>query len=424
MVALLAPYARVLRLPGALAFTVSGLVARMPVAMVSLGIVLLVSERTGSYALAGAVSASFLVANAVFAVPQARLIDRLGQRRVLATAALVSGAGLLALMACVELDQPTPWPHLAAAVAGAALPQIGSSIRARWSHLVADKGELHTAYSFESVVDEGVFIVGPALVTGLATIVHPLAGLSFALLATLAGTIYLAGQKRTEPPVIGAVHHEGGPRMPWRMLVPLIVSAFAMGALLGSAEVTTVAFSDEAGATAMAGPLLAIWAIGSLISGVLTGAMAARASNASRFRWGMLALGVLMLPLPFVGGFVALAVCLFFSGFAISPTLIAAFGWVEESVPSGRITEGITMFTTGLGAGLAPGAALAGLVVDEHGASASYWVVVAAGLAGAAVALLATPRGSDRLRQEGPLGTPVPVGDEDGGVVPEDRSAV
>ena len=244
--------------------------------MVSLGIVLLVSDRTGSYALAGAVSASFLVANAVFAVPQARLIDRLGQRRVLAPAALVSGAGLLAMMVCVELDQPTPWPHLAAAVAGATLPQIGSSIRARWSYLVEDKAALHTAYSFESVVDEGVFIVGPALVTGLATVVHPLAGLTFALVATVAGTVVLAGQRRTQPPATGAVHHDDKPGMPWRVLAPLIVSAFAMGALLGGAEVATVAFSDEAGSTAMAGPLLAIWAVGSLVSGVITGAVAAR----------------------------------------------------------------------------------------------------------------------------------------------------
>jgi MFS family permease len=406
MAALLSPYGRVLRLPGALAFTISGLVARMPMSMVSLGIVLLVSDRTGSYALAGAVSASFLVANAVFAVPQARLIDRLGQRRVLAPAALVSAAGLLAMMVCVELDQPTPWPHLAAAVAGATLPQIGSSIRARWSYLVEDKAALHTAYSFESVVDEGVFIVGPALVTGLATVVHPLAGLTFALVATVVGTVVLAGLKRTQPPATGAVHHDHKPGMPWRVLAPLIVSAFAMGALLGGAEVATVAFSDEAGSTAMAGPLLAIWAVGSLVSGVITGAVAARTSNASRFRWGMLALGVLMLPLPFVDGFVALAGFLFISGFAISPTLIAAFAWIEESVPTGRITEGITTFTTVLGAGLAPGAALAGLVVDESGASASYWVVVAAGLVGAAVALLATPRGSGKPSVDVPSAAP------------------
>ena len=79
-------YRRVLALPGALVFSMSGLVARLPISMVSLGIVLLVSTRTGSYSLAGTVSASYLIANALFAVLQARLIDRLGQSRVLPVA--------------------------------------------------------------------------------------------------------------------------------------------------------------------------------------------------------------------------------------------------------------------------------------------------------------------------------------------------
>ena len=159
-----------------------------------------------------------------------------------------------------------------------------------------------------------------------------------------------------------------------------------MGALLGGAEVATVAFADELGAKPLAGLLLALWALGSLLSGVVTGAVHLRASNATRFRWGMLALGLLMLPLPFVDGFVLLAVFLFLAGFAISPTLIASFAWIEESVPSGRLTEGITVFTTGLAAGLAPGAALVGLVVDAAGASASYGVTAVAGLLGAGLA--------------------------------------
>jgi hypothetical protein len=66
-----ATYRRVLGVPGALAFSVSGLVARLPISMISLGIVLLVSDRTGSYTLAGTVAAAYLIANAVFAVPQA-----------------------------------------------------------------------------------------------------------------------------------------------------------------------------------------------------------------------------------------------------------------------------------------------------------------------------------------------------------------
>ena len=379
-------YRRVLGLPGALVFSMSGLVARLPISMVSLGIVVLVSTRTGSYSLAGSVSAAYLVAGAVFAVLQARLIDRLGQGRVLPVSVAVFAAGLVAMMAAVETNRPAPWPHLFAAVAGAALPQIGSSVRARWSLLVTDKQELHTAFAFEAVVDETVFIVGPALVTVLATTVHPLAGLGAAVLAALAGTAVLVSQRRTEPPASGATWHHPSDPMPWRMLGPLVACAFMMGALLGGAEVATVAFSDEMGAKPLSGLMLALWALGSLLAGLVTGAVHLRASNASRFRWGMLALGLLMLPLPFVSGFVLLAVFLFLSGFAISPTLIASFAWIEESVPADRLTEGITVFLTGLAAGLAPGAALVGLVVDAAGASASYGVTAVAGLLGAGLA--------------------------------------
>jgi predicted MFS family arabinose efflux permease len=64
---------------------------------------------------------------------------------------------------------------------------------------------------------------------------------------------------------------------------------------------------------------------------------------------------------------------------------------VEAGVPAARLTEGIAIIHTGLAAGLAPGAALAGLVIDAHGASASY-VVALGGGAVAAVAALALPR--------------------------------
>ena len=383
-------YRRVLALPGALVFSASGLVARLPISMVSLGIVLLVSTRTGSYSSAGIVAAAYLIANALFAVPQARLIDKLGQSRVLPVAAAVSATGLVAMMAAVESDSSAPWPHLWAAVAGATMPQIGSAVRARWSSLVPNKRDLLTAFAFESVVDEMVFMLGPVLVTVLATTVHPLAGLSTAVVATVAGTAVLVSQKRTEPPPTGATRRDArGAPMPWGVLVPLVICAFAMGALLGGAEVATVALSEEFGAKALSGLMLAIWAVGSLLAGVITGAMHLTASNATRFRWGMLALGSLMLPLPFVNGFVTLALFLFLSGLAIAPTLIASFAWIEEIVPPGRITEGITLFITGLGAGLAPGAALVGFVVDAAGASSSYWLTAGAGLLGAAVAFVA-----------------------------------
>lgn len=406
---MLTTYRRVLGLPGALAFSMSGLVARLPISMVSLGIVILVSERTGSYALAGTVSAAFLIVNAVCAVLQARLIDRRGQSRVLPYTVTLFAAGLALMMVSVEIGQPAPWPHLWAAVSGAAMPQIGSCVRARWTQLVPDKQQLQTAFAFEAVVDESVFMLGPALVTLLATTVHPLAGLGAAIVTAVTGTFALAAQRATEPPVRDP-DRPGQTAMPWPVLVPLTVCGLGMGVLFGGAEVATVAFADEAGAKGLSGLLLAVWALGSLLSGLATGAVQLRASNATRFRWGLLSMGLVMIPLPFVEGFATLAVVLFLAGFAISPTLIASAAWIEEIVPADRLTEALTVFTTGLGAGIAPGAALVGVVVDVRGASASYWVCVVAGLVGALVAFVTARVAS--------AGRPSPTGSSGSGPPP------
>ena len=78
---MLASYRRVFAHPGALAFSSTGLLARLPISMMTLGIVLLVSTLTGSYGLAGQVSAAYIIGNAAFAVPHGRLADRFGRAR-------------------------------------------------------------------------------------------------------------------------------------------------------------------------------------------------------------------------------------------------------------------------------------------------------------------------------------------------------
>jgi MFS family permease len=393
---MLTPYRRVLAVPGALAFSVTGLVARLPISMVSLGIVILVSTRSGSYRLAGGVAAAYLVGHALLAIVQGRLADRLGQSRVLPWTVLVFTVSLSLLMWSVEAGLPSPVPHVLAAVGGAAQPQIGSCVRARWSHSLPDKGQLQTAFAIEAVVDEAVFVLGPILVTVLSTTLHPGAGLATAVVTGLVGTLALAAQRATEPPAHRAVgHRAGGVPMGWTVLGPLVLTGAAMGAVFGGVEVATVAFAEELGAKAVSGPLLGMFALGSLLAGFVSGMVSWRAPNAARFRRGTLALAVALVPLPFVGGFVLLGVVLFVAGFSIAPTLIAMVAWVEETVPARRLTEGISIVTTGIGLGVAPGAAVVGSVIDRHGASASYWVpVVAAWLAaGVACATLLLPEG-------------------------------
>ena len=387
---MLTTYRRVLSLPGALAFSVSGLVARLPISMVSLGIVLLVSSRTGSYSLAGSVSAAYIVANAGMAVVQGRLTDRFGQSRVLPAAAAVYAVSLSLLMWAVETDQGATLAHVFAFVAGGGLPVVGSAVRARWTYLVPDKSQLQTAFAYEAVMDEVVFMLGPTIVTLLATAVHPLAGLGTAVVAGVVGTLALAAQRSTEPP-----RHDRNPegterpRLPWAALLPMVVASAAVGSLFGSVEVATVAFAEALGAKSSSGVLLATWAFGSLVSGIATGAVTWQADNATRFRWGLVALALSVLPLPFLDGLVTMGAVLFVAGFAISPTLIALMALTEEVVPTARLTEGMSIVHTGMAAGIAPGAALAGQVVDRVGASASYWVAGVSGVIGVAAAFTA-----------------------------------
>ncbi|MDO9377510.1 MAG: MFS transporter, partial [Nocardioidaceae bacterium] len=184
---MLAPYRRILAIPGALAFSLTGLVARFPISMTGLGMVLLVESRTGSYGLAGAVSACVGVAGAVGSPLQGRLADRVGQGRVLLVAAAVFAVGLALVLVAASTDRVVPLGFVGAALAGAGLPQAGAMVRTRWRHVAPDRATMQTGFAFEAVVDEVVFIVGPVAVVALAT------GLDPAVALVLAGGLAVVG---------------------------------------------------------------------------------------------------------------------------------------------------------------------------------------------------------------------------------------
>jgi MFS family permease len=368
--------------PATALFSLTGLVARLPISMEGLGIVLLAEHATGSYAFAGAVSAVALIANAVLAPVQGRLLDRLGQARVLPALITLWGVGLALTMLSIGADWPVWSTYVLAAVAGAALPSVGTCVRARWSHTLRDDPtRLHTAFSFEAVADEVVFLLGPIVVTTLATAVHPVAGLGAALAFGLGGTYAFAGLRATEPPVHPrpAAGTERA-AMPWSAVGPLAVVTFALGVLFGAAEVSTVAFTEEQGHQGAAGILLAVWAFGSLVAGLVSGAVTWRRGPLVRLRWGALGMATAMAPLILVPSIPVMGLVLLVGGFAISPTLIATMSLAEHVLPAARLTEGMMVLQTGIALGLAPGAALAGVVIDDAGASAAYLVSLGGGL--------------------------------------------
>ena len=207
----LRPYADIFRIPGAWRFSAAGVIGRMPMSMFGLGTVLLISAATGKYGVAGAVSAAGSLGYA-FSSPQiARLVDARGQRRVLLPLLAVFTVATAALIAAVEAGLP-PWAwFVPGAIAGAAMPSLGTMVRARWSVLLAGSPRLHAAFSFESVADELCFVIGPAAVTLLATEVFPAAGVGVAALLCLAGTLWFVGPAPDRAGLVRADRRPAGP---------------------------------------------------------------------------------------------------------------------------------------------------------------------------------------------------------------------
>ncbi|WP_240659789.1 MFS transporter [Streptomyces sp. WAC 01529] len=378
------PYARLFALPGATAFTLGNLIARLPMGMFSVSAVIMISGARGSYALAGAVTATGLAATAVVAPWTARLIDRHGQARVAVPATAIAALGSLSLLLCVRCGAPD-WTLFASYAATATTPNTGGMSRARWAHLLkGDAPALHTANSFEQAADELCFMLGPVLAAFLCGALFPQAGTLVGVVLLLTGVLIFAAQRATEPPPQGRTRDATEARSPLRArgMPALLVVFLATGAVFGSLEVVTLAYADERGHKAAAGAILALQAAGSCVAGLVYGAAKPRGPLVRRHLLCGAAMAALMtLPLLAVtvtGSLIALSVALLIAGMATAPTMVTGMTLVQHRTPEGRLNEGMTLAVTGLLGGIACGAAGGGWAVERLGPAAGYWVPVAA----------------------------------------------
>lgn len=387
---MLGAYGQVLRTPGALRFTASGFIARMPLAITGLSIVLLVSTTTGSYALAGAMSAGYAIASAGCTILTSRLVDRQGQHRVLPILAAGYAGALVAFVLAITAGYEVV-AFIAVMAAGSSQPAIGAAVRARWSHVLDQSALVRSAFAWESILDEVVFTVGPLIATGLALRISLPSPLILAAALTLTGTILLATQRSTQP--LATPRHQRAPgertaiRSPGLPIVAVI--AVGLGWVFGSYEVSTVAFAAQAGEATSSGTVLAVWAAASGISGIWFGArhwhltLPAQAALST----GLLCLGLIPAMLaPTVPWLIAVTVL---SGATIAPALIITFSLAERIVAPSDLTEGLTWVVSGLSLGFSVGVAIAGAVVDHLGTTWAFGLAV---LGAGSTSLLALAR--------------------------------
>ncbi|MGW4600857.1 MFS transporter [Streptomyces sp. NPDC004457] len=399
-------YRGLFRLPGARAFTTGNLLARLPMGMFSVSAVVMIAGARGSYALAGAVTATGLAATALAGPWLARLVDRHGQARVALPATVVSVLASLALLLCVRQDTPD-WALFAAYACTAATPNIGGLSRARWAHLLRDEpGALHTANAFEQAADELCFMLGPVLASFLTGTFFPEAGTLTGAVLLLAGMLLFLAQRTTEPPPSPRSQGPSPLRSPG---IPSLLACFtATGAVFGSMEVVTIAYADAQGHRAAAGAVLALQAAGSCAAGLVYGA---RKPAGARLSWCLAAMaGLMTLPWLAAGtrSLPALAGALLVAGMATAPTMVTAMTLVQRRTPADRLNEGMSLMVTGLLTGIACGSATGGWAAEHLSPTTAYATPVAAAALALALAAL-TGAGRARKSCEGARGTARPA---------------
>jgi MFS family permease len=364
------PYRKLLKIPGAFRFSIAGFIARMPISMDSLALVFIVYHASRSYALAGSLAAVGEVV-VTGAVPfWARLADRIGQSRTLYLVIPARAIFLTVFILLVTHRAPV-WTWFATII-GVELSVInaGGLVRRRWSWILGeDRDLINTAYSYEGLMDEFIFILGPVIATFCATSIAPAAALIVGLVLMILGSSIFALQRNSEPPPHPRNMDEPHPpvmRNP--TMQAIFISTIFLGAFFSAVALVVVAFAQEHHATSKTGLILAVWAVGSGVAAFVNGSVKWKMNHARRFTIFLVALTLLSIPLIFVHSLTFLVIALFFNGLAIAPLMVSAYGVAEHAVPPEQITETLAWVFAGVPVGGAMASAFSGWVIDNFGA--------------------------------------------------------
>ena len=390
--------------------------------MLTVGALTLVTSVSGSYAIGGTAAGAVGIGSALGAPVLGGLADRHGQRMVLLVASLINCAAVLALIFTAylasgsgSLDRDVP-VLVAAFLAGASCPQVGPLARVRWMALTArgstvnNAKDLDTALSYESTADELTFVLGPALVGVLASLVVP--WLPLALAAALTITLvpafavhrtHLAVPRRVRLRVHDEPTHDqptqdesgrdrqqremqpgknGASRLSSAGAVALPVAAMVcMGTFFGSTQTALSSFSAGFATSEIAGLLYAVMGLSSAAAALSVAYWSRRISLVMRWMVSaglMTGLAVLLL-LPSTA--LPMILVLLILGLPVGPLMVTVFGIGGLVAPAGKLGTVMTALASGIVAGTALGSSIAGHLAQNHGYSAAFLIPVCAAAA-------------------------------------------
>ncbi|WP_131913831.1 MFS transporter [Celerinatantimonas diazotrophica] len=389
------PYRRMLATPGAVALMMTSFFIKLPQAMVSIGLITMLVQHHQLYWLAGGVAATYTLVNAFLSPQISKLVDRFGQSRVLPFVSSFSMSMLLVLLAVVHFNAALPWYFIFAALAGT-MPNMSAMARARWTELFRHSPMLHTAFSLDSVLTEAAYVIGPTLSIGLSTSLFAEAGPLLAVIILIFGLTIFLCQRKSEPQINKDMPVQKGSVLAIASIRVILLSFLALGTIGGAMDVVVVAFAKAQHLPQAASFILAAYALGSMVAGLVFGLIRVKIPMENQLLISAIATAVTILLPAISPNVVVMTGTAFVAGMSFAPTVVIVMNLCSLILPPAKLTEGLTWVSTGIGCGVALGGTISGRVIDTFGARAGFSVPVLAGI----VVLLAAFWGMRILRQD------------------------
>lgn len=396
-------YSDLFRVPGVRAALVASVVGRLPIGIAMLAILLFLQDRTGSFALAGAAGALYVLGLGTVAPFLGRMIDRLGPRRVLSVSAVIYPGMLLALVALAMHTESRGWIALVSLAAGAAFPPITICMRALYPRLLPDVGLLQTAYSVDSAVIEIIFIAGPALVALFVSAGHPYGAVLFAAICTAVGNVIFlrsaAVRDWTVHPGSARRSLLGPLRYPRLLAVYAATTLFAVA--FGLYEIAVTAFAAGRGSPAAAGVILALASVGGAAGALVYGSRDWTPPVARQF---MVAVGLMtagLLLLAAVDDLAWFALASVVAGAPMAPVLASQSVLVSRLAPREMLAESFTWGATCLLGGISAGIAAGGILAEYTSPAVILLAAAASALLAGVVVWVAFRDDGGGMRAEG-----------------------
>ncbi len=353
--------------------------------MMIVGILTIVAMERGSVAEAGLAAAAAGVGTAIFGPIVGSLADKFSQRVVLLACSSVSVAGTMALLALISSDAQIGLIAAVAVIAGGTTPQVAPFSRSRlvgFAGLAQSEARRNRAVSmvmsYESVMDEASFVIGPVLVGILTTFVAPWAPLVFGatVTATIVVVFALHRSGRTIQPSHPTGVPSGGSVFSPRILI-LATGMLLVGSVFGLILTALTELMTNWGIGERTGIVYGAMSVGAIVVAASVAALPRRFTLQERWI-AFAALGLVgAITLSSASTFWGLLAGLFVSGCGIGAVLVALFSLGAEFAPPGRSTTVLTTLQSTLVVGQALATALGGLIVQAKGAAYGFWVTAA-----------------------------------------------